>query len=324
MSNHSKLVALSAGGNDRELAAYGLGMEHIDELMVRLARKLLIEGHRLAFGGILGAPKAVKSVSKKGYRLTELLLDAALGWLDEGVAKQASVTDPGSWPLVNYGAWPFHTFVDDERKAGLVGVCRFEEVNPPGVNPANLAALLPQWKTDTTARRHTADALTAMREVSTGHTDIRIVWGGKQGGAAGWMPGIAEEVLFSLNQKKPVLILGGFGGCARTLTDFIQDESSDAVWPSALTLDGACLSRPYDEMVNKSAYRRRIEKHFRVLEEGVAQLREDLHAKKDLFGIPQKVFKEALTVTSPRRAVQLAQEAVEAIRSQASQNEEPT
>ena len=33
------LIALSAGGRDDELAQVGIGMEHVNELMVRMARK---------------------------------------------------------------------------------------------------------------------------------------------------------------------------------------------------------------------------------------------------------------------------------------------
>lgn len=39
------LIALSAGGNNDELATHGLGVEHVEELMVRLSMKLLKDGH---------------------------------------------------------------------------------------------------------------------------------------------------------------------------------------------------------------------------------------------------------------------------------------
>ena len=68
-----------------------------------------------------------------------------------------------------------------------------------------------------TAMFHTADALSRMRELTSSVASLRIVWGGKISGAAGWLPGIAEEVMCSVTSAppKPVLILGGFGGCAR-------------------------------------------------------------------------------------------------------------
>ena len=70
---------LSAGGDDKELARHGLGMEHVNEVMVRMSRQLLQSGHRLAYGGTLGVEKE---------ELTENLIDAALGWLDTASAQQ--------------------------------------------------------------------------------------------------------------------------------------------------------------------------------------------------------------------------------------------
>lgn len=75
-------VALSAGGDKKELAPLGLGMEHVEELLVRMARRLLAEGHLLAFGGTLNKPDEA---------LTELLIDAALGWMHE---QKAHDVDP--------------------------------------------------------------------------------------------------------------------------------------------------------------------------------------------------------------------------------------
>jgi len=55
--NSGKLIALSAGGMNDELAVHGIGLEHMEELMVRMAMRLLADGHRLSFGGTLGDPE---------------------------------------------------------------------------------------------------------------------------------------------------------------------------------------------------------------------------------------------------------------------------
>lgn len=294
----NRIIALSAGGDKRELAEYGLGIEHVDELMVRLSRQLLQSGYRLAYGGTLGDPDA---------KLTELLIDAAVGWLHDDANRAAEVTDPSSWPLVNYGAWPYHTRVSPERKAQLVGICHFVEVAPPHVHQDALAGRLEQWNTDPIARRYVADALTHMREVSTAQTDLRIVWGGRIHGAEGWMAGIAEEVFFSLKLKKPLLILGGFGGCARVLADFLLDL--EARWPKALTLEEASKHKTYAERIENDAHRSRLATRFEDLKASVTKLREDLQAAPDIFGVPSSTLREALETTSPRRAIGLAQEA---------------
>ena len=56
-----------------------MGMEHINELMVRLAKKLLGDGNRLAFGGTLG---------DKRQKLTQYLIDATQSWQDGGAAQK--------------------------------------------------------------------------------------------------------------------------------------------------------------------------------------------------------------------------------------------
>ena len=57
-----------------------------------------------------------------------------------------------------------------------------------------------------------AAALSGLRTFMTGNTDARIVIGGKRAGFEGAMPGIVEEVLFSLERRQPLYLAGGFGG----------------------------------------------------------------------------------------------------------------
>jgi hypothetical protein len=305
MSQMSKLIALSAGGDDRELAEHGLGMEHVNELMVRLSRQLLQDGHRLAFGGALGVPDA---------ELTTLLINAALGWLGENAAKAVDVTQPSSWPLVNYTEWPHYTLILPERKAELVGVCDFVEVPPPDVPADELSTLsaagqeparrLEIWRTNLVIRRYIAAALTRMRELSTIAADLRIVWGGRIRGAAGWMAGIAEEVLFSLRLERPVLILGGFGGCARVLADFLKEPNAD--WPSVLTLDDACRDPAYAALITDVAHRGQLAARYDDLQQSCTALRTNIHAGRDIHGVPVQTFLSALTEESARRAIRMA------------------
>ncbi len=175
MSKVFKPIALSAGGLDDELAAHGVGMEHVNELMARMARQLLQDGHRLVFGGTLGVPDE---------ELTTLLIDAALGWLGENAAP-VCVTEPSSWPLVNYTGWPHYTLISPAQKAELVGVCDFVEVLPPDIQADQLAPLcaveetraerLERWRTDLTTRRYIAEVLTHMRQHLTQCAALRIV-----------------------------------------------------------------------------------------------------------------------------------------------------
>ncbi len=305
MSKTAKLIALSAGGDDRELAAHGLGMEHVNELMVRLARQLLRDNHRLAFGGALGVPDA---------ELTEMLISAALGWLSEDMAESADVRHPSSWPLVNYTGWPHDTLITPQRQAALVGVCQFVSVPPRGVKADELDALsaaggtpevrLEMWHTDLMTRRYMADALTRMRKLLTRCTALRMVWGGRIRGAAGWMAGIAEEVLLSLQLGRPVLILGGFGGCAKLLADFLV--TPDADWPCELTLEGACTDQAYEALIDYAARRDQLAACYNDLRQRLTALQTQIEAGQDIYGVSADLFRQALTDDSARRAIRLA------------------
>lgn len=304
MSSKPKLIALSVGGSDRDLAQYGLGREHANELMVRLSRRLLQDGHRLAYGGTLRTARD---------ELTSLLIDAAQGWLDEQLATQTDIRDDSSWPLVNYVAGPYHSLITQEFEAQLIGICKFIKIDTPGVTIAELTQLYNANPGSRIVRRHTANSLTQMREISAKECKLRIVWGGTIRGAEGWMAGIAEEVLFSLMQEKPVLILGGFGGCARVLADFIANPH--AAWPEVLTLTEVCRSEDNNTLIMNDNHRAYLAKRYNELERYITNLKHKIHEKTtaDLYGVPIDKFRTALQATSVGHAIKLAQEVAHSI-----------
>lgn len=292
MKQHSSgcLVALSAGGKSEELAAQGLGIEHVEELMVRLAIKLLKSGHRLAFGGTLGDSK---------QRLTRFLIDAAESWLDEESARQSDVTRPETWPLANYSAWPFYASISKEQRAQKVGICRFLDVDPRGVAKAELEATIEEWHANPVARRYAADGLSAMREQSAREADLRIVWGGRIAGATGWMAGILEEVAVSLEYEKPVLVLGGFGGCARLLAEFLADEN--APWPAQLTL-AACADPERDGLLTDSE-RNKLDERFEQAKTRLTEFRSRLSSNDTVNGVSTELIRDALLEETARRVI---------------------
>lgn len=297
-----KLIALSVGGSERDLAEYGLGPEHLNELMVRLSRRLLQDGHRLAYGGTLRGPRD---------ELTNLLIDAAQSWLAEQLAKNTDIRDATTWPLVNYVAGPYHSLISSEFEAQLVGVCKFVKVVTSDVTIEELTQMYNENPDSVLVRRHIANSLTLMRDTSSKECDLRIIWGGTIRGAEGWKAGIAEEVLFTIRHKKPMLIFGGFGGCARVLTDFLKDSS--APWPEALTFSDACLITKYNELIKDDNHRSDLGYRYDELRQHITRLRDKIHEKAttDIYGIPANLFRTALHVTSVSQAIKLAREVVQ-------------
>ncbi len=283
------LIALSAGGSKEELAVDGIGEEHVEELMVRLAMKLLSDGHRLAFGGTLGIA---------GRPLTQFLIDTAQKWLDEESASKVDVTKPETWPLVNYSAWPNYVNIGEEQRAKLVGICQFVDIDPPGVARADLAAA-----TDPALiNRYAADAMSAMRERSALETDLRIVWGGRIQGAKGWMAGILEEVAYSLEHHKPILVLGGFGGCARLLADFLRDQ--DATWPDQLSL-AASADAARDALLTEMETERLSARLARA-KELLTEYRAAIYSEDSVHGVASELVQQALESDTSRIVIGLA------------------
>lgn len=65
----------------------------------------------------------------------------------------------------------------------------------------------------------------------------RIVLGGKVEGYRGFAPGIFEEVLLNLEVRRPLFLLGGFGGASEVLAKALLGEPSGSM-PYELTESG--------------------------------------------------------------------------------------
>jgi hypothetical protein len=254
-----------------ELAEYGLRMEHIDETMVRITMRVLSAGHRIAFGGTFNNPKAP---------LTKKMVDTTLRWVklkdEDGPDRKSHdyLNTPSQWPLVNYNAYPFYNDLEPQQEANWIGFCQIVRVPDKNPMPAELQNLKPAAiKLQPEVARRNADALTRMRKISTRCSDLRIVWGGKVNKAMGWMPGILEEVGFSLQQQKPILILGALGGCARLIADYLIKPGAD--WPRDLSLE-SCADPGRDTVVTTEK-REQLQQRLEGYKTLLKNYRERLH-----------------------------------------------
>lgn len=64
-----------------------------------------------------------------------------------------------------------------------------------------------------------------MRTHITELSQARLVIGGKLRGYAGVVPGVIEEAWLSLKQKRPIYVIGGYGGAARAVSDLLQGKA---------------------------------------------------------------------------------------------------
>jgi hypothetical protein len=286
MSSERMLVALSAGGTEKELSQVGMSLDKVEELMVQMSVQLLADGCRLGFGGTLGTP---------AQSLTKHLIDVATSG-----RQQVDLNARATWPVINYSAWPYHQAITDEQKADLAGVCEFRPIDPPGVSNDVLADALTSPQKEAQKSVLTAKALSTMREIMTAEAHLRIVWAGRISGAAGWIPGILEEVTLTLKHRKPLLICGGFGGCARLIADFLADD--DSAWPREFTLQGI---EDADPSQWSSDDRNQVELRLTEAESQLRQYRKALHTEESLSGVPVSLASQCLTEQSPASFVKL-------------------
>ncbi len=209
-----------------DMQALGLSEGHLRDAMTDVATYLLSSGDDLAYGGDL---------RQGGF--TEVLFELAARYTHphkgiishhhgdrEGVTHVKRVT--------NYFAWPVHIRMTYDQLDSLT-----EEVG----DVAELMLLDLEGDPMSVEQRKSipsgepddlvwTNGLTAMRRTMRERTDARIFLGGRVKGYKGFMPGVAEEALLSLQSSQPAFLLGGFGGCVRDVAETLGLVES---WPGS-------------------------------------------------------------------------------------------
>ena len=183
-----------------DMRFFGFTDGHLKDAKAAFAIYLLSSGATLAYGGDL---------LDRGF--TRLIFDLVLRYR------------PREEAVANYLAWPVHaTMKADEVRdldEALQGFARLILLALDGSPmPCKEHRTVPPSAVDD---RKWFVGLTAMRKLMRDQTDARIVLGGKLDGYKGTMPGVVEETLLALAAKKPVFLVGGFGGCARAIAEVL-------------------------------------------------------------------------------------------------------
>lgn len=69
------------------------------------------------------------------------------------------------------------------------------------------------------------ECLREMRTQMAKDCDARILVGGKINNYLGYMPGVIEEALYAILEKKPIYLVGGFGGATEKFIRLIKGEN---------------------------------------------------------------------------------------------------
>ena len=202
-----------------DMRAFGLSEEHLKEAVCEVALHLLADGGDLAYGGDL-----------RPGGFTRVLFELLDRYRRGGDASDTA-------RVTNYLAWPVHIQMDAEAlEANISGLKGRARLVLCGLNGEPMSTRsrqdMPPREPD---EREWSEGLTAMRRAMLDRTDARVILGGKLDKYKGSMPGIAEEALLSLESERPVFLIGGFGGCARSVAQALGLAGARAgpaqTWP---------------------------------------------------------------------------------------------
>ena len=191
--NSNKKIAISIS-EPPDLEIKGMRIEHLNLLMIEVARYLIISGATLIYGGDLGY--------KREFNFTAILANTFKAY--------NRVFDNEKQQLMNYSVYPFCEKIDESIKNEYKEIIKFEDCIGNKCNFKDIDKI--------------AQNLTEMREEITNQMDTKIAVGGKISGFSGFYPGVLEEVFLALKANKPVILIKGFGGIVDKIADFIEGK----------------------------------------------------------------------------------------------------
>lgn len=363
--HHRRLLIGLSTEDAPELADQGCGAEHCHELLIRLTTQLLNSHQRVALNleeaelGFDPGDGSSRPTKLKPSTVSDRLVQATKSWYSDLKEAQAElnhaqslhelpnhdVNDEKTWPTVHYFPWPFYQGLNSQERAGFVGLCSLQAVKPADFSDLEMIGFSPRLDNPESLLRH-ADALRDLRKQMAAQCDLRIVWGGAISGDRGWWPRVLEEVYWTLeygraaarnptpdqpddppDPRHPVLILGGFGGCAHLIAKYLLDPEEP--WPTGLKRfdvpgrDGllTALNRESQGQLMIDC-RQRFEnfrnelwniKPPRKTRDGTRRREKQRPGRPPAFirGIPRDLFMRALSVTSLRETISLVMTVVD-------------
>jgi hypothetical protein len=237
------VIAFSISYQRENMLARGMGLEHLRELLIRLARPILRQGASLAYGG--------------NWEDTEDNFIFPLLRLISAEQEDNSLGGPDSslqiGKLYNHSPWPWYLDITPKIEAQWISCCRIVRITQQlaGFSDAEILPDANANQKDSRMLFNKAITLSAMRRLMMQPMSIdipdvpqpeqippvtaRILLGGKADTYTGFLPGIFEEALVTLQLQRPIYILGGFGGAAEILAKAMLALGNDR--PKELTLD---------------------------------------------------------------------------------------
>lgn len=216
--------------SEEELISIGQDCNHLAQLSQDIARHILAREAVLIYGGDL---------RPNGF--TKFLFDEAQALQARTQSNCIHVNNYIAWPIYNNDTIDIKDWKGYYRPVASMVEVPFsqdvEDLIPNGTEnsflpPTNIENIF-VW----------SRSLTEMRKKMIEDCNIRICAGGRHFGYMGKMPGVLEEILIAIELKRPIFLLGGFGGVTASVCSFMKS----GVMPKELTVDW--------QMHNNSGYK---------------------------------------------------------------------
>ena len=176
------------------------------DMVVEISRYILNAGGKILYGG---------SGSRDGYVNLFSQISEKYGKIKiESEGKDLPVDEAY---IYNYYAWPYMNVLSDDDMAYLkhCHLCA-QQIYPDGISEEQ-KRLIPSTQ-DEEGKMQIISSLSHMRDVRCREARAFIVVGGKTKGSLTPIPGILEEYIKARATKKPIYLLGGFGGEAALIS----------------------------------------------------------------------------------------------------------
>ncbi len=169
--------------------------EHLIQLSMDLARNIIARNGNLVYGGDL---------RQNGF--TEFIIEEAkILYTDKKYSKPH---------VKNYLVYPIYKNYDDKFKKWKADNKIYADMINVEI-PKSVSEIIENKNETTSVVENNyiwSICLTDMRQKMINKCDYRIAAGGKFTNYKGIMPGVLEEILIAIDMKKPLYLLGGFGG----------------------------------------------------------------------------------------------------------------
>ncbi|WP_029523340.1 hypothetical protein [Persephonella sp. KM09-Lau-8] len=198
---------------DEDLKKNGLTIYHLRDFIIELTRFLISNNTQIIYGGALDY-----NLGKINF--TQVLIELAENYYVGYSKQQENIPIP---LLINFSAYPYCKPIK-ENEVNLKAKFKIED-DKYLVNfkffPENCKGI------DVDSEK--CKYLSEMRKAMSEYEDARVLAGGKLEGSSCKYSGILEEALYAIQNKKPLFLVGTFGGATKKIIELLEDKENEFV-----------------------------------------------------------------------------------------------